>query len=115
MEKAIQKAIEGGYKGLEWTEDIRCVEQNKAYLGYIWGHSKDGEAHGRPACDIIFDPLFWQSLGKACGWNEKETKNVWHTGLHGVVIPESRYRWHCFIDHLAEGKDAGSFFNSLLK
>jgi hypothetical protein len=42
------------------------------------------------------DPLFWQALGKARKWDETWLKN-----------------WHHFIDHLAFGGDAESFFSSL--
>lgn len=56
------------------------------------------------ACDssIFIDPAFWQALGKARGW----------------IAPPSGQAYfyqHRFIDHLAGGKDAESFFAELLK
>ncbi len=48
---------------------------------------------------------FWQALGKNLGQGDfkTETKGSW------------KHNWHMFIDHLAEGKDADSFFKELLK
>ena len=46
MEKAIKKAINGGYKG--------CTDA-------VWNES------------TLLDPLFWQALGKAEGWGKTMT------------------------------------------
>jgi len=54
---------------------------------------------------VFLDPLFWRSLGKAMGWC---TEEVARYGLIGYVA-----YWHRFIDHLASGKDANSFFEEL--
>src|SRR5689334_13906234 len=56
--------------------------------------------------EVFIDPAFWQALGKARGWELED--RAWRCG-------EDRYRhyWHRFIDHLAEGKDAESFFRDL--
>lgn len=49
METIIKKAKEGGYSygHLKMIYDERCVEMH-------W--------------QVVLDPLFWKSLGKACGW-----------------------------------------------
>lgn len=84
--------------------------------------------------DIYLDPLFWQALGKALGWKETECvkcgyRETPHTDLlsgycttwYGQppceeFTPETPlHHWHCFIDHLAEGKDTDEFFDQLLK
>jgi hypothetical protein len=59
----------------------------------------------------FLDPFFWQALGKARGWGELKLPNRSPIGQH----EEGRwfFHWHRFIDHLAEGKDAESFFESL--
>jgi hypothetical protein len=87
---------------------------------------------------IFLDPLFWQSLGKAMGWECKECKDDGFTAEHdspnrhgedgecvncpiqvqcescrGGLDVKWKKEWHRFIDHLAEGKDAESFFESL--
>jgi hypothetical protein len=56
----------------------------------------------------FLDPLFWQALGKARGWTVCESGSIWQG------VPKWRYWWHRFIDHLADGKDAESFFKSLV-
>lgn len=50
--------------------------------------------------EIREDPLFWQALIKKEGVFAGKAYWLWG--------------WHDFIDHLAEGKDADSFFNKLL-
>jgi len=51
---------------------------------------------------IVLDPLFWQALGKARGWQDDYHTTGW------------RRNWHHFIDHLAQGNDAESFFAQLV-
>ena len=56
MENIIKKAIEGGYGG-------------KGYFNiFSLGIKRDAEYY------MVLDPLFWQSLGKACGWTETSIK-----------------------------------------
>lgn len=55
MEKIIQKAIEGGYNN-DATRDLLEDFAKKIYARYD------------TYCIIVCDPLFWQALGKACGW-----------------------------------------------
>ena len=104
MKEAIQKAIEGGYnkfpgsKGFKLKDDILVK----------WD---EGQVHNH----FLLDPLFWQCLGKALGWNQ--TKRIkfhkWNDTYDDMSCPEWKYHWHRFIDHLAEGKDADSFFKTL--
>lgn len=84
MKEAIQKAIEGGYR------------QTSFDLSY----------------SPLLDPLFWQALGKAMGWEDFEGYDV--EGDFSK-IEGWRNHWHRFIDHLASGGDAESFFKELLK
>lgn len=67
----------------------------------------------------FLDPLFWQALGKARGWGEeKRVVAEWNgnTGHIGAQFyTDAEYVWHRFIDHLAEGEDAESFFADLIK
>lgn len=138
-QRAIEMAIEGGYEGLEWKEDIRCVEQNKAYLGFVWGHSKEGEAHGRPFSDLVVDVEFWECLGKTkkwwveieelkcgvCDFRATNDKYIFcpkdSSTLIRIETPVYKCRshwltnWHDFINHLAEGKDPESFFQLILE
>lgn len=112
IKQAIQKAIEGGWsrEAVKGTED--------------WYFN-----------DIFLDPLFWKSLGKAMGWNEHEiTIKVpaqtvhrirrdrsggedieWpaHSRKRKVMTKKWLKEWHRFIDHLADGGTAESFFKYL--
>ena len=50
---------------------------------------------------ILLDPTAWQAVGKTRGWvvsfpNEED--------VFSSPLKEWRYRWHSFIDHLADGK-----------
>ncbi len=104
IQEAITKAIEGGY-----ITDYPNMDCN------VW------EEH-----HIFLDPLFWQSLGKAmewekgcsgCGRMRKEPgfPECVKTGRvsHDNEEDGWKIKWHRFIDHLADGKDAESFFENL--
>lgn len=52
MDKIIQKAIEGGFKG-------EYLLGKDEYYGLCWEIESQS---------FLLDPLFWQALGKACGW-----------------------------------------------
>jgi hypothetical protein len=80
----------------------------------------------------FLNPPFWQSLGKALGWDRpikyrqsipaRMVSRVSKNGVIKYAVPahirmmskrtHDRWtkEWHRFIDHLAEGKDAESFF-----
>lgn len=58
----------------------------------------------------LLDPLFFQSLGKALGWNIT-LKNI----ITGKDIPEWQAQWIAFVEHLIAGKNAEEFFINLLK
>lgn len=94
METAIKKAMEGGYPQASYLKQEI----------------------------FLLDPLFWQALGKGCGWtsicNVCRKIYVDECFINHVGQPIGsvwKYNWHRFIDHLAEGKDAESFFTSLLE
>ncbi len=132
MEKAIRKAIEGGYK-IEWSMDV-------AVNGYYRSH-------------ILLDPLFWQALGKAEGWDDSkpyinkfckydncyedveydvelfksERPEIWSEIKDGKPFdseettykfcsstPDWKINWLDFIRWIAEGGTVDDFFNQLL-
>lgn len=106
-EQAIQKAIEGGYwpSNREKVSPVR-IDMMRSNLSFALN------SEGGFVCSSLFlDPLFWQSLGKSLGWKEIEMSDP-HRPVNGK--PEWQNNWHRFIDHLAEGKDAESFFESLI-
>lgn len=87
IEQAIKEAVEKG--------------------GYNGDPSLPAWSQKLPWKDVFLDPSFWQALGRAWGWRDDEGtlygRKMWHT------------QWVYFIDHLAQEKDAESFFESLLK
>lgn len=96
MQEAIKRAIEGGYKN-QITEDF-LLEQ------------KTGDTLTKYDYALtLIDPEFWKCLGKAEGWGEMPSGDMWQ-GKNKWI-----YQWHNFIDHLAEGKDIESYFKKLLK
>ncbi len=119
MEKAIKKAIEGGYDTIEWTS-IFPLEEAIEIMANHWEVQTSR-------------PLFWQALGKAMGWKywvcEKCGEDISYRGSGPTnSIPVAQclthndtervygwlYHWHRFIDHIAEGKSPDSFFESLI-
>ncbi len=90
LAKAIRDAVEkGGYK-----TTLTLLELNTGAGKHF----------------ALLDRTFWQALGKARGWRDEEdsceSSSCQH--CHGYMM-----KWHRFIDHLAEGKDAESFFATL--
>lgn len=106
IQNAIEKATKGGWKGLG-------------------EHFTYGE--------IFFQPTFWQALGKEMGWDKKvvirrgTVLGNWcappNSGLRGECFEEVGFgmdyvdawlfRWHSFIDALAEGRTAEEWFKNL--
>ncbi len=87
IKQAIEKAIEGGYSNKDqegWF--IKLPEYAK--------------------CQIWLDLLFWQSLGKAMGWEGEDMYLTLPMDAHVAY-------WHRLIDHLAEGKTIEQFFAKL--
>lgn len=89
MEEAIKRAIEGGWKPKRVVLDQITMRHE----------------------EILLDPLFWQALGKAEGWKQEGVIS----SAKMAKKPDWVYQWIKFIEHLAEGKDADSFFKELLK
>jgi len=101
MESLIQKAIEGGYDfenmardqkhpkvvfvRADWKIGLYKDEEVKA----IYKDPKTGFEYGswvifrhlvnRKKFEYLLDPLFWQALGKACGWDKNPS---WVTDNH---------------------------------
>lgn len=97
MEKAIQKAIEGGYeyKGFDVDGNIQPTANSEL---------------------VLLDRLFWQCLGKSLGWGKicPHCNSVTHPLCWKHKSTSWQHEWHRFIDHLIEGKDPEEFFNNLL-
>jgi hypothetical protein len=87
VQQAIRDAAEkGGYRYRWWK--VNDLEHGEGYNGLQL----------RALSEHLHDPSFWKALATARKW---EDSNAW------------RFHWHRFIDHLADGKDAESFFAAL--
>ncbi len=84
MEKAIKKAIEGGWD-------------------YLGATQRYWETHWQEVC---MRPDFWQALGKVENWDEKNYCGNYRSCWEQV--------WHDFINHLSSGGSVDDFFNSLI-
>lgn len=102
MKEAIQKAIDGGWKpwwieeGYPYKISTSFVEVlMKEQIQFVWW------------AEFVTDRTFWQALGKALGWSDKD--------FYENNMVRWFSEWHRFIDHLAEGKDVNEFFTNLLE
>ncbi len=102
METAIKKAIEGGWKPIK---DWHFVDETMFDIpNIIWTREI-----------VLLDPLFWQALGKAEGWQERfVSPKVSEHYKNDSGYAEWQYHWHRFIDHMVEGKSVDEFFEKLL-
>ena len=119
MDKAIKKAIEGGYRQdlkEEWQNLEECSEQCRSYKPF--GKWLNSYLVILPKEQILLDPLFWQALSEI---QKKETgKWVQQNRCYGCGKSNGsdvweNTDWHNLVNHLAEGKDINSFFEELLK
>lgn len=66
---------------------------------------------------VLIDRQFWKSLGVALGWKERcltrHNDSIAERELMPKEVPEWRWKWYRFIDHLAEGKSVDSFFEEI--
>lgn len=113
IEKTIQKAIEGGW------QTINCSNCLNPWIGHKQTRIGNRYCQRLPDMDrAMLDPLFWQSLGKAMGWEEisskedhyNEAMERWEK-INVVNGLAWKGQWHSFIDHLADNKPIEEFFN----
>ncbi len=118
MEQAIKKSIEGGWKNGEYE---------------LMKDEMHGYGYQISASSCFLKSEFWQCLGKAMGWEtrrkccegcgskERLVQGEYHdicSSCHRgspKLLPEWKFNWHRFIDHLAEGRIVDNFFEELLK
>jgi len=105
MEEVIKKAMEGGFiyskghtkKEMDWI--INLFSENKY--------------------EVVCNPLFWQALGKSCGWEKHPKRQVeFHQPLSSFTQTGIE-KYHALRFHeinLAEGWDkAVDYLSSLIK
>jgi len=94
-QKAIEKAIEGGWlphkawKGIERKAIIKWCSQGEMHISFV-----------------VMQRSFWQALGKSMGWKDLNPQR-------GHYFGDWLNYQHCFIDHLAEKKSIESYFEQL--
>ncbi len=103
MENIIKKAIEGGYYGERADMPISHTDGDCS----LRLHGADYVS----MYEMICDPLFWQALGKACGWKEldhcplclqKSVTSGW--GYHALHFHEINLTegWEKAVEYLQE-------------
>jgi hypothetical protein len=107
IEQAIKEAVENGM----WKHGYQLFGLFGDGFFEVWNaaHTQDRITFEQ----AFLDPSFWQAFGKARGWINCEGRAC---GNCLQPLPDNHnihYQWHRFIDHLAEGKDADSFFAAL--
>jgi len=119
INKAIKLAIEkGGYVKGGWDSGIKWNPK----FGENGIKSWNGSLPVYIAyAEIILDPEFWQSLGKALGWEEDEVvpydlskldKFEWIIRFHR--LPRWRFNAQRYFDLVLTGGDTEKFWNNLL-
>ncbi len=110
IKKAIEMSIEGGYK---YQGNYKCDYTVKVNSLKVYMNDPEDTKLYIPFNDLFLSPDWWQCLGKQLGWRGK--LDLTTAKPHWNGDPEWLYRWHCFIDHLALGKDINEFFKLIIK
>ena len=96
IEQAIQKAIESGFP-IYGKTDVGFFEE---FSPVDWAY------------EFLLDPEFWQSLGKAMGWAEKQCVCNGYSS-QCACDPQWLNQQHELIDHIADGGTIESYFEKL--
>lgn len=129
VEEAIQKAIEGGWKpSIPMPSFIEPPTEADMRVSSKEAFSYQQSKFEHIKTTALLDPEFWQALGKSMGWKAEQPKITGWTReclgcnsyvpkgyLHKCQLGhyEWLYKWHQFIDHLADGKTIESYFENL--
>ncbi len=109
IEQAIKKAIEGG-----WDSKAGPLFSADEFWATFMGKTEADGFDNQPTAGIFLDPSFWQSLGKAMGWEDgTEVRLQWMNDSLPLGDTHWLYQLHCFIDHLAAGKSPKDFLKQL--
>lgn len=73
MKDIIKKAIEGGYLKSPYNNKIREFSIKGVWITYFMPSSKGDFPSDSfySYSETVLDSLFWQALGKVCGWYEE--------------------------------------------
>lgn len=98
--EAITKAIEGGWKPIGQKFSSNFLSYKVQAINKVKFKER-----------FFLDPLFWQSLGK----ESIDSAFKKYPKALGTRFTPWKDEWTRFIDHLAGGRTAESFFEELLK
>lgn len=119
VEEIIKKSIEGGWeKAMIDGNELSHVSVKYEQIEF---REYEGSLYPILRMDVksvMFDPSFWQSLGKAMGWVTTEyMQEVGEIKYPRKSVKVKRQdwlkKWHKFIDHLADGGTIESYFEQL--
>lgn len=127
MEKAIKRAIKGGWKPKASVfKNSKTKKHILETFKFCYPDAESIRQH-RHFYQYLLDPLFWKALGKAEKWDEDSGVVFNHRFLdekeYAFLVPARfyptqnswQYHMHCFVDHIADEKDIDGFFNQLIK
>jgi hypothetical protein len=113
MNDAIKLALEKGEYEPQIEDKLHFYFMPTGDSGEVDNHDFYGAEDCIDTRAFLLDPLFWQALGKALGWNMKILVKVFSptTTLpeSSVVIPEWHYHGREYFDLLLTGGDTEKF------
>ena len=99
IEQAIKEAVDQGYQpNVERYPEIKGISRLQIAMAM--------------QADVFIDPAFWKALEQA-GLDHGQRLQILAEVGRGMGRKVRKKFWHRFIDHLAEDKDAESFFQAL--
>ena len=99
-QKIIEEAVGAGWRS------CHCCDID-ADSDYGYGICRYGSQER-----ALLDPLFWQALGKARGWDKNPSIKCQMCN-RGFTHPAWLYHQHSLIDALASGQSVEDFFSKL--
>jgi len=116
IQEACAKAVAEGYHSIS-LHGVETYYSGANSEFSVWTRTDNHSSLVVPMEATFLDPLFWQALGRALGWDHAMTTvHAVENGRPTIVTRAGHHwlsHWHRFIDDLAEGKTAESFFESL--
>ena len=116
IEQALTIATKGGYH-IRGSDGIDTSYEGASNEYSAWTRNDNHSTFMVTVEETFLDPIFWQALGHALGWDHKlMTVHAMENGRPTMVTKAQQHwlaHWHRFIDHLAAGKTPEAFFATL--
>lgn len=96
MENIIKKAIEGEWIKSPYRFELKEIIRNETavFRFYMEGGNYKKPFPSDSFYDfhkIVCDPLFWQALGKACGWNSFDPELAIEMKQEGKIVGSNEW------------------------